>query len=993
MMLFWPHAKSQRKENEYFGNLSMNDKLSEIQAGLLQLLELGKLSKEDYSRLMGVDSAIAVNTGNGAVALSGGVAAGDGGIAIGGNVHGDVYLGKPPKDGLQALEIYRAVLVRSLGLLSLRGLDFGSADASRGKKPLDLVGVYVDLDTRSQKEVKGNDKDLQRVPLSALEAVTANRGMVLLGDPGSGKSTFVNHLAHCLARHALESKQAEPKQAWLSRLPGWPESEGGLLPVVVILRDYAGTIKETDQPDPAHLWNFIAARLEAQNLIAAIKPVLAKLEDGKALVLLDGLDEVTTAAQRRFVRDVVSAFMHRYPTNRYLLTCRILSYQAPSEANGEDLRIQTLPTYTLAPLDEPKQDRFVAAWYAELVEKGQVRREEQAGKSYSLQTAVRRHDLQTMARNPLLLTVMAVLHTHKELPDARAILYGDTVDLLLSRWEAQKAGTGGSADGILSLLRQAGRSETDLISVLRKLAYNAQAQTAEGQLADISEHDLLHALAGLKKNSEGLGDLNWAQKVTVSMKLRAGLLIERTPGVFAFPHRTFQEYLAGVHLTSVGDFADLAKKLADDRTRWREALLLAVGHLVYVNGETSRPLFLAGELCPSRLTDDETAWRKAWLAGEVLMEIGLLRVADSDSGQELLDRVRRRLLALITGGKLTAAERVYVGDTLAQLGDPRESVLSVDAMEFCWVPQGPFLFGSGEEDTNAGKGEKPRKDYLLDYSYWIARYPVSVAQFRHYLAESGEQPADPDCLSGTPNHPVVNVTWDESKAFCAWLTQRLQQQGFIPQSWSVDLPNEPEWEKAARGGLKIPQLPLILQIPPNPDTAVIPADFMDRRNPDCRACPGMERRGMLQSPHHPWSLDSGDPCRNDDNVFLPNPSPSRIYPWGDKADVERMNYADTGVNQTSANGCFPGGASPYGAEEMAGNVWEWTRSIYRPYPYESGDGREDSASRKPRVLRGGAFFNGSRLARCSARDSDGPDARYSSIGFRVVVSPFTFSER
>ena len=892
-------------------------------------------------------------------------------------------MGKSPKDGQQALEKYLTYLVGSLGLLSLRGLDFGSADASQGKKPLDLVGVYVDLDTRSQKEVKAKDKDLQRVPLPALEAVAANRGMVLLGDPGSGKSTFVNHLAHCLAQHALESKQAEPKQAWLLRLPGWPESEGGLLPVVVILRDYARYIKESEEPDPVHLWKFIAAQLEAQNLTAAIKPILAKLEDGKALVLLDGLDEVTTAAQRRFVRDVVSAFMRRYPDNRYLLTCRILSYQAPSEPNGEDLRIPALPAYTLAPLDEPKQDRFVAAWYAELAEKGQVRREEQVDKSHSLQTAVRRHDLQTMAGNPLLLTVMAVVHTHKgELPDARAILYGDTVDLLLSRWEAQKAGTGEAADGILSLLRQAGRSEIDLKSVLRKLAYDAQAQTGEGLLADIAELDLLHALADLKKDSEGMGDLYWAQKVTLAMKLRAGLLIELSPGVFAFPHRTFQEYLAGVHLTSAGDFASLAIKLADDRTRWREALLLAVGHLVYVNVETSRPLFLAGELCPSRLTDDETAWRKVWLAGEVLVEIGLLRVTDSDFGQQLMDRVRQRLCELIIGGKLTAAERVYAGDTLAQLGDPRQSVLSVDAMEFCWVPPGPFLLGSGKEDADAGKNEKPQREFTLNYGYWIARYPVSVAQFRQYVEDIGEQPADPDCLSGKPNHPVVYVSWDESKAFCAWLTQRLQQQGFIPQSWSVDLPNEPEWEKAARGGLQIPQQPLILQIPPNPlfakggtgqvtggfvpgchdapnplfakggagpkavDTVVIAEDLMDRRNPDCRDA---------ANPCHPWGLDSGDPCRNDDKIFFHNPSPSRIYPWGDKADVERMNYADTGVNQTSANGCFPGGTSPYGAEEMAGNVLEWTRSVYRPYPYQPGDGREEPASRKSRVLRGGAF--------------------------------------
>ena len=236
--------------NEFVGNLFMTDKLSERQIRWLRLVELGELSQEEYELLTRGVSTVAINTGNGAVALSGGVAAGDGGIAIGGNVHGDVYLGEPPKDGLQALEIYRAVLVRSLGLLSLRGLDFGSADASRGKKPLDLVGVYVDLDTRSQKEVKGNDKDLQRVPLPALEAVSANRSMVLLGDPGGGKSTFVNHLAHCLAHHALE-----PEKAWLLRLPSWPESEGGLLPVV-ILRDYAGcSVRYYHDPD-ARFHNF-----------------------------------------------------------------------------------------------------------------------------------------------------------------------------------------------------------------------------------------------------------------------------------------------------------------------------------------------------------------------------------------------------------------------------------------------------------------------------------------------------------------------------------------------------------------------------------------------------------------------------------------------------------------------------------------------------------------------------------------------------------------
>ena len=110
---------------------------------------------------------------------------------------------------------------------------------------------------------------------------------------------------------------------------------------------------------------------------------------------------------------------------------------------------------------------------------------------------------------------------------------------------------------------------------------------------------------------------------------------------------------------------------------------------------------MAAVLCPSRLNDDKSVWRKAWLACEVLVEIGLLREADNNHGQELLDWVCHWLLALITSGKLAVAQRVYAGDTLAQLGDPRESVLSVDAMDFCWVPPGSFLLGSGAEDEEA----------------------------------------------------------------------------------------------------------------------------------------------------------------------------------------------------------------------------------------------------------------------------------------------------
>ena len=97
--------------------------------------------------------------------------------------------------------------------------------------------------------------------------------------------------------------------------------------------------------------------MEKQHLEFAAEPLRQRLEDGRALLLLDGLDEVTTTAARIFVRDAVQAFAERYPTNRYLVTCRVLSYQPPESDNEPDLRLPRdkfpdFPVAELAPFDE-----------------------------------------------------------------------------------------------------------------------------------------------------------------------------------------------------------------------------------------------------------------------------------------------------------------------------------------------------------------------------------------------------------------------------------------------------------------------------------------------------------------------------------------------------------------------------------------------------------------------------------------------------------------
>ncbi len=252
--------------------------------------------------------------------------------------------------------------------------------------------------------------------------------------------------------------------------------------------------------------------------------------------------------------------------------------------------------------------------------------------------------------------------------------------------------------------------------------------------------------------------------------------------------------------------------------------------------------------------------------------------------------------------------------------------MTLDGMDFCRVPAGPFRMGSEEGDQEALDWERPAHELDLPYDFLMGRYPVTAAQFQEYMKESGNRPGDPVSLQGQVNAPVVRVSWEEALVFCRWLTARWQSSGRIERGWVVALPSEAEWEKAARG------------------------------------------------------------------------SDGRVYPWGEDADPEKANYDETGIAGTSAVGCFPRGKSPYSCEEMSGNVFEWTRSLWGKdrgepafrYPYVGTDGREDveASNELLRVLRGGSCFYSSRLVRCACRNRNDPDDRYDNVGFRVVLSPF-----
>ncbi|MCP4693085.1 MAG: hypothetical protein GY859_33895, partial [Desulfobacterales bacterium] len=330
------------------------------------------------------------------------------------------------------------------------------------------------------------------------------------------------------------------------------------------------------------------------------------------------------------------------------------------------------PVFELASLDEDKIDRFITAWYRQLAGMRVVK--DHVSLSAGLSHAVRRPDLWRLAANPLLLTVMALVHTHKgELPEARALLYEDVVDLLLWRWEAVKLESpDGRETTWRQLLREAELGDIDMKEALWALAFHSHGRIKESKgaeaTADIVKADLLEALRALHPNQS----YDWANRMIQIMNLRAGLLVETGSNVYSFPHRTFEEYLAGCHLSVSSNFTDEAVKLARQGAFWWEVILLAVGSLVH-SGKTEATLVLVDELCPEKAPEmgDVNGWRAIWLAGKCLLEIGLVRANRRNLGRTLVERVPRHLTHLITRDVLEPRERAEAGSVLGAIGDPR----------------------------------------------------------------------------------------------------------------------------------------------------------------------------------------------------------------------------------------------------------------------------------------------------------------------------------
>jgi energy-coupling factor transporter ATP-binding protein EcfA2 len=319
------------------------------------------------------------------------------------------------------------------------------AISSREATELELASVFTDLDVQEAPDAeieRGRPRRLQRNPesstgntgrLPVMAAISRHPRLVLLGDPGSGKSTVVNILAVCLAGEGLRSKVNARRlgEAW--RLPA-------LAPIRIVLRDYAAR----GLPEGKGLWQFFkdemaAIRTSNGDLSACCEVIERSLDrrDG-AFLLLDGVDEVPEADRRRVqLANAIETFARDFRHCRILVTSRPYGYQDP-EARLTGFEVRTLMEFT------PEQtETFVGRWYAHVGEKDHVLGRANAERyAAQLRHIVTTHPrIAELSRRPLLLTLMASLHRWREggnLPEKRQLLYEESVNLLIDLWQREK---------------------------------------------------------------------------------------------------------------------------------------------------------------------------------------------------------------------------------------------------------------------------------------------------------------------------------------------------------------------------------------------------------------------------------------------------------------------------------------------------------------------------------------------------------------------------
>jgi len=408
----------------------------------------------------------------------------------------------------------------------------------RGRQRRELSDLLENLPNQDFERFNLGNLLEERVP--GLAAVERFQKLIILGRPGAGKTTFLKYLAmQCIARQETEVRQLEQ-----------------LIPFFITLKDFA---EAPGQPD---LLSYIQSQFEIDS-----PTVQLILNNGRALILLDGLDEVRendrSAIMRRIEEFTKYSNFHK---SKFIITCRL----AAAEYNFENFT-----EVEIADFEDEQISYFVKGWF------NSKNNSKQANKFLEKLNYKDNKPIRELAANPLLLTLLCyVFEDSGRFPAQRSELYKEGLDILLKKWDAKRYVERPQPYRTLSL-----KHKESLLSQIAYLTFTTENYVFRQEKVECKIVDYMLTLSNHHPDEPELN----GEVILKSIEAQHGLLVERAKRIYSFSHLTFHEYYVAKHIVANCDpnsmDSPMLRKLMGHLTNrsWREVFLLTSELLEHSN--------------------------------------------------------------------------------------------------------------------------------------------------------------------------------------------------------------------------------------------------------------------------------------------------------------------------------------------------------------------------------------------------------------------------
>lgn len=358
--------------------------------------------------------------------------------------------------------------------------------------------------------------------IPGLEAVEKYSKLMVLGKPGSGKTTFLKHLAIQCNKGKFQAHR---------------------VPIFIALKQFA------EAEGKPNLLEYITQMFADCDVSADQITVL--LRHGKTLVLLDGLDEVKVEDNSRVINQVRD-LSDKFRQNQFVITCRIAA---------SNYTFDKFTDVEIADFDDKQIATFARKWF----------QAKEPAKAEEFIEQLRENDpIRELATNPLLLTLLCLVFEESDkFPVNRSELYEEGVDILLRRWDETRNIEREQVYKNLSLQRK-----KDLLSQIALTTFERGDYFFKQKQLEQYISDYIRNLPDAQNDPEAL-QLD-SEAVLKSIEAQHGLLVERAQKIYSFSHLTFQEYFTAKRFVERADWQNLVSVSHITAPRWREVFLLAI---------------------------------------------------------------------------------------------------------------------------------------------------------------------------------------------------------------------------------------------------------------------------------------------------------------------------------------------------------------------------------------------------------------------------------